>query len=140
MSAPAETLLARLENVREIRPGQWLARCPAHQDKSPSLSVKETSDGVILINDFAGCSSHDVLASVGLEFKDLYPEPLNRREGYGPTKNRIPAKDLLRCITNEAFITALVASDVASGKAIDSETADRVATAAGRIAKALNAA
>lgn len=34
---------------------QWLARCPAHDDHQPSLSIKETDDGRILFHCFAGC-------------------------------------------------------------------------------------
>lgn len=70
-------LLNRLEGVVKVSgSGQYLAKCPAHQDKSPSLSVKIEHDGKVLIHCFACCSPIDVLDSVGMELSDLFPEPL----------------------------------------------------------------
>ena len=70
----AETLLNQLHKVRQNGTGKWMACCPAHDDKSPSLSVKEGSDGHILIHCFAGCEPSEILSSVGLEMADLFPE------------------------------------------------------------------
>ena len=66
-----ETLLNRLDKVRQTGPGKWIARCPAHQDKSPSLSVLDTGTRTV-IHCFAGCEAEDVLAAVGLGWRDLY--------------------------------------------------------------------
>lgn len=62
-----------------------MACCPAHEDKNPSLSVKENSNGDVLINCFAGCNSTDVLSAIGLEMKDLYNMPLPTN-GNGSTR------------------------------------------------------
>lgn len=67
----AAILLDRLDGVRATGSGRWIARCPAHQDRSPSLSVRELGDGTILLHDFAGCAAHEVLAAVGLSLADL---------------------------------------------------------------------
>lgn len=67
-------LLERLDKVKERGEGSWIACCPAHEDKTPSLSIRETSDGTILVHDFAGCSPVDILSAVGLELKDLFPK------------------------------------------------------------------
>lgn len=66
----ADLLLSRLERVRKCG-GGWIARCPAHDDKSASLSVAD-KDGRVLIHCFAGCSPHDVLTSAGLNMQDLF--------------------------------------------------------------------
>ena len=68
------TLLDRLEKVRREREGQWNACCPAHQDRSPSLAVGETEDGRVLVHCHGGCPVEDVLAAVGLDMTDLYPD------------------------------------------------------------------
>ncbi|MCG2644291.1 MULTISPECIES: DUF7146 domain-containing protein [Bradyrhizobium] len=39
---------------------QWLACCPAHEDRSPSLSLTDTQDGLVLWHCLAGCSQADV--------------------------------------------------------------------------------
>jgi hypothetical protein len=45
---------------------RFIARCPAHQDKSPSLSVREGHTN-IMVKCFAGCTFFEVAAAVGLE-------------------------------------------------------------------------
>ncbi|MGH8272803.1 MAG: DNA primase [Gammaproteobacteria bacterium] len=139
MSA-ADRLLARLEGVRETGAGRWIACCPAHKDKSPSLSIRELSDGRVLLHDFGACETLDVLGAVGLELKDLYPDslPNPRRERYGPSRDRIHPADALRCVSHEATLVAIVASSLAEGRTVTAADADRVALAAGRIRGALD--
>lgn len=52
--------------------GGYSSRCPAHEDEHPSLSIKEGSDGKILINCFSGCPIEAICASLGLEISDLF--------------------------------------------------------------------
>jgi putative DNA primase/helicase len=65
-----DLLLARLEGVRPAGPSSWVARCPAHEDRDPSLSVS-VKDGRVLLHCFAGCPPEAVLGAVGLTWKDL---------------------------------------------------------------------
>jgi len=53
-----------------------MACCPAHTDKNPSLSIKETQDGDVLLHCFSGCGVDDVLAALGLEMSDLFSKPV----------------------------------------------------------------
>ena len=70
-----EDFLSRLEGVtRSKKPDQYMAKCPAHNDKEPSLSVGKGKDGEILIHCQRGCHYLDVLAAMGLTKADLYPE------------------------------------------------------------------
>lgn len=112
-------LLSRLDEVRRTGPGRWSARCPAHADKSPSLSVRELDDGRVLVHDFGGCSVHDVLASVGLDMTALFPE--KRAPGAGAKRERKPwsSFDLLRLASFEAHIVALITSDMLAGREAD---------------------
>ena len=70
----AQTLLDRLTKIRRTGDNQWQACCPAHEDKTPSLSIKETRDGRILVRCFAGCGAADVVEAVGLTLSDLFPD------------------------------------------------------------------
>ena len=69
-----QKVLGRLEKVRRKGEGQYMACCPAHDDKSPSLSVAESKDGRVLIKCFGGCGALDVITAIGLEWDDLFPE------------------------------------------------------------------
>jgi putative DNA primase/helicase len=72
----AREFIARLEGVTK-NAGGWSAKCPAHPDKNPSLSITEGSDGKILLNCLAGCQTKDVCAALGLSLSDLFPDKQN---------------------------------------------------------------
>lgn len=78
---PVETVLSRLRGVREVGPGRWTALCPAHEDRSPSLSIRETSNGTVLLKCHAGCPTAAVLTALGLSWRDLFSAPLPGRGG-----------------------------------------------------------
>jgi putative DNA primase/helicase len=65
-----KVLLDRLDGVRPKGPDSWMARCPAHPDRNPSLSIT-LRDGRVLVHCFAGCHPDAVLEAVGLTWKDL---------------------------------------------------------------------
>jgi DNA primase len=65
-----QDVLDRLEKVTGSK-GKWMACCPAHQDKSPSLAVTEADDRV-LVHCFSGCDTQDVTAAIGLNVADLF--------------------------------------------------------------------
>ncbi|MCB2199508.1 AAA family ATPase [bacterium] len=54
----------------------FLAQCPAHDDKNPSLSIAEAPDGRVLMHCQAGCTIESILEALGLKMADLYPERL----------------------------------------------------------------
>ena len=45
----ASVLLERLQGIKQTGPGRWLAKCPAHEDRSPSLSIRELDDGQLVV-------------------------------------------------------------------------------------------
>ena len=53
----------------------YQARCPAHDDRNPSLSIKEEEPGgKVLLNCHADCATEDVANALGLEMSDLFPD------------------------------------------------------------------
>jgi hypothetical protein len=70
---PVKNVLARLRGVRQIGSGKWKALCPAHDDHSPSLSIRETAEGKVLLCCWAGCPTTEVLVALGLHWRDLFP-------------------------------------------------------------------
>lgn len=68
-----EKLLTRLERVRKTGQGQWIASCPCRSDRSPSLSIRLTDDGRVLLHDFGGSSVPEILGALGMDMADLFP-------------------------------------------------------------------
>ena len=133
MSA-SDRILARLEQVRQTGCDRWVACCPAHEDRSPSLSIRETADGRLLLYDFGGCQTGDVLAALGMELSDLYDKPLGH--SFPPSKSRIPARDLLELVGFEIDAATIILADVADGRSISAVAWQRISTAAARIGQA----
>lgn len=74
--------IARVLRARRSGSG-WMAKCPAHDDKNPSLSIRE-ADGKVLVYCHAGCGQRDVIET--LKAKGLWPElPVNQRREIAAT-------------------------------------------------------
>ena len=70
-----EELLDRLNKVKSVGNRKWQACCPVHDDSSPSMSIKEESDGKVLCYCFAcGAKGVDVVESLGLPVSTLFSE------------------------------------------------------------------
>ncbi len=126
-------LLDKLEGVKETGPGRWIARCPSHDDKSPSLSIRDVGDKLLLCC-FAGCDAIDIVHSIGLELADLFDRPLEH--SIKPTHSRIPARDLLELIDRQAMIVAVIAGDILQSRSVDEASFQLLADAVRRIGEA----
>jgi DNA primase len=61
----------------------WMAKCPRHDDRNPSLSIREV-DGKVLVHCHAGCTQRDVIET--LKAKGLWPQrSVNRRRAIAAT-------------------------------------------------------
>ncbi|WP_374379002.1 AAA family ATPase [Pseudomonas fluvialis] len=98
---PLDLLLSRLEGVKRYG-ARYMARCPAHQDKSPSLSLSRGTGGHALVNCYAGCETRDVLAAVGLELRDLFPENLSHEQRQQYRRNKLEAERCFEALVIEA--------------------------------------
>ena len=74
-----DNIINALDGAKE-RGGRYTAKCPAHNDKSPSLMVSERDDGSTSIYCFAGCAAVDVLAALGLSEREAW-RPLRDKAG-----------------------------------------------------------
>jgi hypothetical protein len=68
-------MLADLLHARPSGRSRWQARCPAHDDSSPSLSICEGRDGRTLVRCWAGCALASILEAAGLKMADLFDGP-----------------------------------------------------------------
>jgi DNA primase len=128
-------LLQRLSKVRSNGENAWSACCPAHEDRSPSLTVKLLGDGRILLHCFGGCGTDNVLGALGLGMTDLFPEPLKM---HAPRVSLpFSPMDALQGLQREAGVLLMLATDIARGQPVSDADADRAAQAAGRIYAAM---
>jgi len=127
----ADRLLSKLDMVKRTGVDRWLACCPAHDDKRPSLAIRECEDGRLLIHCFAGCGVESIVSAIGLELADLFPE----REIDHARRERRPfnAHDVLEALANEALIVSICSSDLQQGKALSQTDHARLILAASRI-------
>ena len=134
-----DALLSRLQKVRG-RNGAWTACCPAHDDKSPSLAIREEG-GKVLLHCFGGCEVSAIVGAVGMDMTDLFPPKPDMGIPMTPQpKVRFFASDLLRVIALEAQIVAVAAYDMGRGKTLPEADLDRLKLAAQRINEAMEAA
>lgn len=130
-----DNLLSRLTKVKG-RAGNFVACCPAHEDSSPSLAVKE-QDGKIIMHCFAGCSVQSIVESVGMDMTDLFPPAT-------PTYRPQPAvkfyaADLLRVLHLEASIVMVSAFNLQQGVKLKDADLSRLKLAYQRIDSAMEA-
>jgi hypothetical protein len=109
-----ENVLSRLDKVKSAGPNKWKACCPAHDDQNPSLGICEASDGKVLLHCWAGCSTADITAAIGLELRDLFPGEKQRRSG--------PSKAALYF---EATIISIALSNLRQGKPLSAADRER---------------
>jgi len=131
----ANELLSSLAKVRRMGNDRWLAACPAHQDRKPSLSIRETPDGRVLLHCWTGCSVEAILESVGLTFDALFPE---KAIGHHVPRERMPFshREAMAALVPETLVVAMIGRQMANGIANDEATQQALITSVARISAA----
>ncbi len=125
------TLLNGLDRIRETGHGKYVTRCPAHDDRSPSLAIKDCGDGRVLLHCFAGCETEDVLNAIGLTFSDVMPERIGVNHSYRPQS--FDARQVLATLDHESLVVAIIGADFLEHNEIDKPTWSRLAQGVQRI-------
>jgi hypothetical protein len=87
---------------------KWTARCPAHEDKNPSLSITQCNSKVLL-HCHSGCTQAEVIAA--LRQMGLWPEPVTK--GHTPRAPRLDSEygAALQCAQYWRFALLLLADE-----------------------------
>lgn len=104
-----DSLLSKLDGVRETSPGKWRAKCPIHQGDSSSnrsLSIREAETGAVLMHCFAGCEINDIVRKVQLQMSDLFPQDEYIQRAKYARKPR--GQDLRKIIDGCRFVAHIV--------------------------------
>jgi hypothetical protein len=128
-----DAVLDRLQGVKRTGPNKWIACCPSHEDRQPSLSIRALEDGRILLHDFGGCEVDQVLSALNLPFPDLFPQALGE---FKPCGAAIPARDLLVILDTELLVAVLILTDVVQHRTVNEPQIQRLLRAVSRIGQA----
>ena len=130
-----DALLSQLRKVRKTAPGEWVACCPAHEDRNPSLAVKDNGDGRILCYCHAGCSFEEIVSAVGLSASDLLPP-----KAIDHSLKRIPfnPRTVLSALGYQAMLVATAASMVGRGEKLSLKDKTALFEAAAGIQEAIS--
>lgn len=120
---PVEKLLSRLEGVKQVRDGHWRAYSPTRKHKKQSLSIRELDNGTLLIHDFGGSSTLEVVEAIGLELCDLYPERKHIDHRRKRERRLFRAEDVLLAIHHDVIVCVLACDLIAAGKASEEDIA-----------------
>ena len=139
---PIDAVLHRLEKVKRTAPDRWIALCPAHDDRRPSLSIREADDHRVLLKCWSGCGAAEIVSALGLSLADLFTGDQRSLSdhGTGPMRRPFDYRDALTGVSNEAIVVRVIASALARGETLDADALDRLGQAEERIDAALSAA
>lgn len=116
----ADQLLSMLDGVRNQGADTWIAKCCAHDDKSPSLRVKDCGDK-ILLHCFGGCTFTEICAALCIEPHQLFADGRRPRE----IALGVSRRDVIDTLFKEMLIAQIVELDRAAGKAISQTDLER---------------
>jgi hypothetical protein len=133
-----ETLLNNLNKVKKTNYSTWIACCPAHDDRNPSLSIRVVDDGRVLIHCFAGCDANEILEAVGLSFDALYPESFLGRT-YKPLRKVFDATSALKLLQFESSLVLEYAKTINRGSGLSNYDLERLSRANERIQRVCEA-
>lgn len=133
----ADALLSRLDKVRSRGPSKWAASCPLHKDRTPSLSISETTEGNVLVWCFScGAKGPAVIEALGLDIGELFPDGGQPSKGNRPRWNY---RELLNACYGELLFVATAARDMRKGRHPTQADLKRLDAACGRLAGILTA-
>lgn len=117
-----QELIDRLDKVRQTGPDKWIARCPAHDDGRPSLSIRD-ANGKILLTCFAGCTASEIVSALGLKLSDLFSDACDKTR----RTRRDPAAE------HERLVLEIARADMKRGTELNATDTGRVELALNRL-------
>jgi flavoprotein len=131
-----DLILSLLQKVKRTGPGKWIARCPAHNDRTPSLAIKD-DDGVILMHCFGcGASGVEVCEAIGVDVSELFPEKLDDYESQEIA--HFHPSQVLEAIQTEALIIYMIADSMAKKERINEQEKAQLLLSVSRVQAANN--
>lgn len=112
-------ILNGLRKVKRIGEGRWLACCPIHSDKTPSVAITLKPNGVVLAKCFGcGASGLDIVNALGLDPVVLFP-PSHKTKYEKQSKHGFSAWQLLNALQKDLIFLVVAANQMLKDGAFD---------------------
>lgn len=87
-----DEIASRLEGLKKTGKN-FIAICPSHDDRNPSLSVRSV-DGKVLLKCHAGCDTELICRAIGISLTDLFEKSLNGFHNAGNGHSKAPSNSI----------------------------------------------
>jgi len=134
-----DVFLNKLNKVTQKGNGKWLACCPVHNDKSPSLGIDD-DNGVVLIHCFGcGASGPEVAEKLGIDISELFPPRENVDYENYKRQSRVYFNPghVIDALFDEILISTIIIDGIIKDPSQASQVKDRLVTALSRISDTL---
>ena len=135
-----DDLLSRLEGVRRTSDTTAIARCPAHDDRNPSMTLKHADDDRLLMHCKAGCPIEHITGAIGIDLSDLFPAKEYQHHYHKPLSRPFPANDILRCLSQDLYLMEIYSRQMAHGIEMNAEDRAQMTDCAHRLHAAIEVA
>lgn len=132
----ADLILNASRKVKKTGPASWICCCTGHEDRTPSMTVRELDDGRVLVHCFGGCSVEQILSGAGLTFDALFPDKPAGDDFKPASRRSFPAADVLAAVADDAFHVAVFVANMANGVKVEVSDYEAMLQAACRIQEA----
>jgi len=132
----ADRFLHLFDKVISTGQNRWVAICPCHDEKTPSMTITEGDDSVLMHCFGCGANGKDVCERFDINPMELFSKDFTPGDYKKP---RIPAADILRCLDYEILFMSCVNRQLLAGQPLRKEDTERLKIAAKRINAAMSA-
>ena len=131
-----DQFLSKLDKVKNTGHNKWIACCPVHDDKNPSLAIR-IADGERLLFHCFGCGANgiEICEALGINPSELFPP---KKENHKRESRPFSADQILNCLAYEGSIIEMAAADIVSGKTLSIGDFKRVELARARLRVAID--
>ena len=121
MQLTIHDFLARLENVKETKQGQWMANCPAHGGTNRKLAVTEGDPKPRVFCFSQGCSPEEIYDAVGITWSDFYPSKPSTQYGAYDNPKFVMNREMIDAMSHRLRMGIIAISDDMARKELSDE-------------------
>lgn len=113
----ASEFASRCTGAKQTAPDRWIACCPAHPDKRPSLAIRDGNNGGVVIHCFGGCDVDAICGAIGVELADLFPPRPDSTKPLQPQRVMgVHPADALVLLADETLVVLAAARMIQDGQ------------------------